>query len=74
MTRGENPNKNAKRKHGHCSPMSNSGWCDLNKDCSVIKLLDMCQNPKCDCQKQITFKPQQFQLEGNGFQNTIKIF
>ena len=32
----------------------------------------MCLNPKCNCQKQITFSPRQFQLEGNGFNNTIK--
>ena len=32
----------------------------------------MCHNPKCKCQKQITFSPKQFQLEGAGFQNTMK--
>ena len=32
----------------------------------------MCHNPKCNCQKQITFTPKQFQLEGNGFKNTMK--
>ena len=35
----------------------------------------MCHNPKCKCQKQITFSPNQFQLEGSGFKNTMrKIF
>ena len=52
--------------------MSNSAWCDLNKKCTVLKLHDMCHNPKCKCQKQITFSPKQFQLEGAGFKNTIK--
>ena len=32
----------------------------------------MCHNPKCIYQKQITFSPKQFQLEGNGFENTMK--
>ena len=32
----------------------------------------MCHNPECKCQKQITFSPNQFQLEGAGFKNTIK--
>ena len=32
----------------------------------------MCHNPKCNCKKQITFTPKQFQLEGNGFKNTMK--
>ena len=32
----------------------------------------MCHNPKCKCQKQITFSPNQFQLEGAGFKNTMK--
>ena len=52
--------------------MSNSAWCDLNKNCTVLKLHDMCHNPKCKCQKQITFSPNQFQLEGAGFKNTMK--
>ena len=50
--------------------MSNSTWCDLKKTCTVLKLHDMCHNPKCKCQKQITFSPNQFQLEG--FKNTMK--
>ena len=32
----------------------------------------MCHNPKCKFQKQITFSPNQFQLEGAGFKNTMK--
>ena len=38
----------------------------------MLKLHDMCHNPKCIYQKQITFTPNQFQLEGNGFKNTMK--
>ena len=52
--------------------MSNSAWCGLNKKCTVLKLHDMCHNPKSKCQKQITFSPNQFQLEGAGFKITMK--
>ena len=72
MTRGESFVKKAKCTHGHRSAMSNSAWCDLNEKCTVLKLHDMCHNPKCKCQKQITFSPSQFQLEGNGLKNTMK--
>ena len=72
MTRGQDFIKNAKCTHGHRSAMSNSAWCDLNKNCTVLKLHDMCHNPKCKCQKQLTFSPNQFQLEGAGFKNTMK--
>ena len=74
MTRGQDFIKNAKCTHGHRSAMSNSAWCDLNKNCTVLKLSDMCHNPKCKCQKQITFTPNQFQLEGAGFKKTMKKF
>ena len=67
MTRREDFVKNAKFSHGHRSTMSNSAWCDLNKNCTNLKQHDMCHNPKCNCEKQITFSPKQFQLEGAGF-------
>ena len=57
MIRGEDFIKNAKCTHGHGSAMSNSAWCGLNKNCTVLKLHDMCHNPKCKCQKQITASP-----------------
>ena len=72
MTRGQDFIKNAKCTHGHRSAMSNSAWCDLNKNCTVSKLHDLCNNPKCKCQNQTTFSPNQFQLEGAGFKNTMK--
>ena len=72
MTRGQDFFKNAKCTHGHRSAMSNSAWCDLNKKCTVLKLHDMCYSPKCNCQKQITFSPNQLQLEGAGFRDTVK--
>ena len=51
---------------------SNSAWCGSNKNCTVLKFYDMCYNPKCKCQKMITFSPNQFKLEGVGFKNTMK--
>ena len=73
MTRGEDLNKNSKSTHGHKSAMSKSAWCDLKKNCTVLKLHDMCHNPKCKCQKQFNFFPNQFQLEGVGLKSTMKI-
>ena len=32
----------------------------------------MCHNPKCNCQKQTTFSPKQFQLEGGSIRNKLK--
>ena len=75
MTRGQDFIKNAKCTHGHRSAMSTSAWCDLNKNCTVLKLHDMCHNPKCKCQKMITFTPQQSQLEGGSIKSKLqKIF
>ena len=75
MTRGQDFIKNAKCSHGHRSAMSSSAWCDLNKNCTVLKLHDFCHNPKCKCQKQLTFTPQQFQLEGGSIKSKLqKIF
>ena len=72
MTKGEDFIKNEKCTHVHRSAMSNSAWCDLNKKCTVLKLHDICPNPKCKCQKQFTFSPNTFQLEGAGFKNTMR--
>ena len=58
--------------HGHRSAMSNSAWCDLYTICTALKLHDMCHNPKRKCQKQVTFSPNEIQLEGAGFKNTMK--
>ena len=72
MTRGQHLKKNAKCTHGHRSAMSISAWCDLNKNCTVFKLHDLGHNPKCKCQKQITFSPNNFELEGAGYKNLRK--
>ena len=72
MTRGQDFVRNAKCTHGHRSAMSNSAWFDLNNNCTVLKLHDMCHNPKCKCQKMITFTPNQFQLDGGSIKNKLK--
>ena len=72
MTGGESFLKSAKCTHGPRSAMSNSAWCDLNKNCTVLKLHDMCHYPEGKGQKQKTFSPSQFQLECNGFKSTMK--
>ena len=59
--------RRASCKQGHREPMTNSAWCEINKDCTVLKLHDLCHNLKYNCQKQITFSPKHFQLEGAVF-------
>ena len=49
--------------------MSNKAWCDLKRKGDILKLQGMYPNPKCKCQKQITFTPRQFQFEGVWFKN-----
>ena len=72
MNKGEDFVRNAKGKHGHRSAISNLAWFDLNKNCMILKLHDMCHNTKCNSQKQITFTAKQFELKGAGFKNTLK--
>ena len=52
--------------------MSNSAWCDLNKNCTLLNLHDMCYNPKSYCHKQIKFTPRQFQLQGGSIKSKLK--
>ena len=52
--------------------MNNSAWRDLNKICTALKLHDMFHNPNGKSQKQKTFSPKQYELEGNGFKKTMK--
>ena len=54
--------------------MSNSAWCHLSKNCTVLKLHDMCHYPNCKCQKQISFSPNQCQLEGGSIKSKLKPF
>ena len=57
MTKGEGFMKKGKRKKIRCSSMWNSAWCNLKSKGTVMKLHDICSNPKCKCQKD--FAPKQ---------------
>ena len=52
--------------------MSNSAWCDLNQNCTALKLQDMCHNLKCNCQKQITLTPKQYMPEGVSIESKLQ--
>ena len=75
MTKGEDFTKRGKCKNNHCSSMSNSAWTDLNSKGNILKLHDKCPNPKCGCQKIITFTPRQYMLEGGSIKSKLqKVF
>ena len=75
MTKGEDFIENGKCKNNPGSSMSNSAWCDLNSKGNILKLHDKCPNPKCGCQKIITFTPHQYMLEGGSIKSKLqKIF
>ena len=75
MTRGEDFIKKGRCKSKHCSVLSNAAWTDLNSNGNIIKLHDKCPNPKCNCQKIITFTPHQYMLEGGSIKSKLqKIF
>ena len=75
MTRAESLMKNRKCSKNHCSAMSNSAWTDLYSQGNFLKLHDKCLNPKCGCQKIITFTPHQYMLEGGSIKSKLqKIF
>ena len=75
MTKGEDFVKRGKCKNNHFSSMSNSAWCDLKSKRKILKLRDKCPNPKCNCQKMITFTPHQYMLEGGSIKTKLqKIF
>ena len=70
LTKGEKLQKFAKCKNNVSSPMSELSWCDFYNNGNQLRTQDVCPNPRCKCQKQITFTPNQFQLEGAGYKNT----
>ena len=75
MTKGEDFIKRGKCKKNHCSSMLNSAWTDLNSKGNILKLHDKCPNPKCDCQKIITFTPHEYVLAGGSIKIKLqKIF
>ena len=72
MTRGEDFIKRGKCGKNHCSSMTNSAWTDLNSKINILKLHDKCPNPKCVCQKIITFTPHQYMLEGGSIKSKLQ--
>ena len=67
--------KKGKCKTNRCSSMSNSAWCDPNNKGDILKLHDICPNPKCKCQKVIIFTPHQYMPEGGSIESELqKIF
>ena len=71
MSRAQNFIQKGKCKNNHCSSMSNSAWTDLTRKGNILKLHDNCPNPKCGCQKIITFTPLQYMLEGGSIENKL---
>ena len=52
--------------------MSNSAWTNLNSQGNILKLHDKCPNPKCGCQKIITFTPHQYMLQGGSIKSKLQ--
>ena len=75
MSRAQNFMQKGKCSKNHCSSISNQAWTDLNSKGNILKLHDKCPNPKCACQKIITFTPHQYMLEGGSIKSKLqKIF
>ena len=72
MTRGEIFTRKGKSKNIHCSSMSNSAWFDLTTKGEILKLYDNCSNPKCNCQRMITFTPHQYMLEDGSIKSKLQ--
>ena len=72
MTRGSDFIEKGRCKNKHCSSMSNSAWTDLNSKGNILKLHDKCPNPKCGCQKIITFTPHHNMLEGGSIKSKLQ--
>ena len=52
--------------------MSNAAWTDSNSKGKILKLHDKCSNPKCGCQKIITFTPHHYMLEGGSTKSKLQ--
>ena len=74
MTKGEDYVKKGKCTSNHCTSMSISAWFDLKSKCIILNLHDKCPNPKCICQKVVTFTPDQYMLEGGLISGKLKSF
>ena len=74
MTRGEDFIQNGRCKNKHCTSLSISAWFDLKSKGDILKRHDKCPNPKCNCQKLITFTPHQYMLEGGSIKSELLKF
>ena len=72
MTRGQGLINGGKFKSNHCSSMSDCVWSDMKSKSNILKLLDKCPNPKCGCQKIISFTPHQYMLEGGSIKSKLQ--
>ena len=72
MTRGNDFIEKGRCKNKQWSSMSNQVWTDLNSKGNILKLHDKCPNPKCGCQKIITFTPHQYMLEGGSIKSKLQ--
>ena len=61
--------KRAKWKHGYCSSLSNSAWCDLNSKGDILELHVKWPTVECNCKKEITFTLKEFELEEARWKN-----
>ena len=72
MTTGEGFIKRGKCKNIHCPSISKSAWCDLNSKGNILKIHDKCPDPKCNCQKIITFIPHQYMLKNGSIKTELQ--
>ena len=50
--------------------MTNLAWYDLNTEGIIFKLQNKC--PKCNCQKLMSFTPNQYMLDGGSIKNKLQ--
>ena len=61
-----------KRHFGPCSSRTNSVWCDLSTNGTILNLHDIWPNSKHKCPKQKTFTPRNLELESKGHKRKLK--
>ena len=74
LARGQIFEQKGKCKHGPCSTLYNTAWCDLNNKADLLKLYDKCPINKCLCRNVVSFTPQYFQMERSGFKSILQNF
>ena len=61
-------------KRNNSSPMSITAWAELNSKGDILNLHNLCGKDGRKCQNLICFTPKQFEMEGDGFKNTMRKF